>query len=136
MSVKKPKGSPFLSGAEPLKPSGKKDLKRAEKAEGSFKSAMAELEGQLEQVGHASDSGSVERSALGSIASNAQLDSKDGAFFAVKESAEVLVASRLDAKLLQSEKGKKLTEDISEFIARDPFLHQKILGVLQRLKDN
>lgn len=133
MSVKKT-GSRDLGGAEPLKPTSRKDLERAEKAEGSFKSAMAELGGHIEQMGRASDSGSAERSALGSIASRAQLDSADGAFGAVKESAGFLIESRLNKVLLESEEGKKLTEDISDFIARDPYLHQKILGVLQRLK--
>ena len=133
MSVKKT-GSKNLGGAEPLKPTGRKDLERAEKAEGNFKSAMAELGGHIEQMGHVSDSGSVERSTLGNIASNAHLESADGAFGAVKESAGFLVQSRLNKDILETEEGKKLTEDISDFIARDPYLHNKILGVLQRLK--
>ena len=133
MSVKKTE-SPLSSGAEPLEPLDGKDVRRAEKAEGSFRSAMAELEGQLERVGQASDSGSVERTALGSIASEAQLDTPEGAFGAVKASAGFLVKSRLKEDFGNSDQGKKLTEDISEFIARDPFMHKKILGILQRLK--
>ena len=134
MSVKKT-GSPFASGPESLEPLGGKDLKRTDKAEGSFESTLADLEGQLEQVGQSSNSGSTERSALGSIASGAHLDTPDGAFGAVKESAGFLVKSRLHEKFLNSDHGKKLAEDISDFIARDPFMHKKILGILQRLKE-
>lgn len=133
MSVKKT-GSPFTSGAEPLEPLGRKDLKRTDKAEGSFESALADLEGHIEQAGQTSHSGSAERSALGSIASGAQLDTPEGAFGAVKESAGFLVKSRLQEKFVESEQGKKLTEDMSDFIARDPFMHKKLLGILQRLK--
>ncbi|MDH3494685.1 MAG: hypothetical protein OEM82_14115 [Acidobacteriota bacterium] len=133
MSVKKT-GSPFVGGSEPLEPLGGKDVKRADKAEGSFETALADLEGQLEQVGQASNSGSAERSALGSIASGAHLDTPEGAFGAVKESAGFLVKSRLHDKFLKSDQGKKIAEDISDFIARDPFMHKKILGILQRLK--
>ncbi|NNE65823.1 MAG: hypothetical protein HKN33_04590 [Pyrinomonadaceae bacterium] len=134
MSVKKT-GSPFTSGAEPLEPLGSKESKRTDKAEGSFESALADLEGQMEQVGRTSDSGSTERSALGSIASDAQLDTPEGAFGAVKESAGFLVKSRLTEEFLESEQGKKVADDISEFIARDPFMHKKLLGILQRLKE-
>ena len=134
MSVKKT-GSPFAGGAEPLEPLGGKELKRTEKAEGSFESALADLEGQIEQVGQTSNSGSTERSALGSIASGAHLDTPEGAFGAVKESAGFLVKSRLQENFQESDQGKKLTEDISDFIARDPFMHKKILGILQRLKE-
>lgn len=134
MSVKKT-GSPFSSGADPIEPLGGKDLKRAEKAEGSFESALSELEGQLEQVGQSSDSGNAEKTALGSIASGAQLDTPEGAFGAVKESAGFLVKSRLAEKFTETDQGRKLTEDISDFIARDPFMHKKLLGILQRLKE-
>lgn len=134
MSVKKT-GSPFASGADPLEPLGGKDLKRTDKAEGSFKSALDDLEGQLEQVGQTSNSGSTEKSALGSIASGAQLDTPEGAFGAVKESAGFLVKSKLHDGFLESEQGKKMADDISDFIARDPFMHKKILGILQRLKE-
>ncbi|MEZ5307624.1 MAG: hypothetical protein R2684_10815 [Pyrinomonadaceae bacterium] len=134
MSIKKA-GSPFASGAEPLEPLGGKDLKRTDKAEGSFESALAELEGQIEQAGQVSDSGNVERSALGNIASSARLDTPEGAFGAVKESAGFLVKSRLSDAFVASDQGKKLTEDISDFIARDPFMHKKLLGILERLRE-
>ena len=134
MAVKKT-GSPSASGADSLEPLSSKDTKRTDKAEGSFESALAGLEGQLERVGKSSDSGSVEKSALGSIASSAQLDTQEGAFGAVKESAGVLVKTRLNEEFVESVQGKKLTEDFSDFIARDPFMHKKLLGILQRLKE-
>ena len=134
MSVKKTE-SPFPGGAEPLEPLSSKDLKRTDQAEGSFESALADLEGQMEQVGQTSDSGSTERSALGSIASDAQLDTPEGAFGAVRESAGFLVKSRLQNEFLESDQGKKIADDLSDFIARDPFMHGKLLGILQRLKE-
>lgn len=133
MSVKKT-SSPFSSGAESIEPLTQKDVKKAEKAEGSFEAALSEVEGELEQAGQASKKGGAERSALGNIASNAQLDTPEGAFGAVKESAGFLVKSRLQDKFGSSEQGEKLTDELSEFIARDPFMHRKILGILQRLK--
>lgn len=134
MSVKKT-GSPFASGADPLEPLSGKKTKRTDQAEGSFESALADLEGQIEQTGQASDSGSAEKSALGSIASGAQLETPEGAFVAVKESAGFLVKSRLNSEFLNSDKGKKVTEDVSDLIARDPFMHKKLLGILHRLKE-
>ena len=133
MSVKKT-SSPFSSGAESLEPLSQKETKKAGKTEGSFEAALSDVEGQLDQAGDASKSSSAERSALSNIASNAQLDTPEGAFGAVKESAGFLVKSRLNEGFGETEKGEKLTEDLSEYIARDPFMHRKILGILQRLK--
>lgn len=133
MSVKKT-SSPFSSGAEPLEPLSQKDVKKADKTEASFEAALSEVEGQLEQAGQTSKSESKERSALSNIASNAQLDTPEGAFGAVKESAGFLVKSRLQEKFGESEQGEKLTEQLSEYIARDPFMHRKLLGILRRLK--
>ncbi len=133
MSVKKT-SSPFSSGAESLEPLNLKETEKAAKTEGSFEAALSEVEGQLEQAGQASKKGRAERSALGDIASNAQLDTPEGAFGAVKESAGFLVKTRLQEKFGNSEQGEKLTDELSEFIARDPFMHRKILGILQRLK--
>lgn len=133
MSVKKT-SSPFSSGAESIEPTGYKDVKKTGKSEASFEAALSDIEGQLEQTGQAGRSASPERSALSSIASNAQLDTPEGAFGAVKESADFLVKSRLDEQFGESEQGKKITQDLSDYIARDPFMHRKLLGILQRLK--
>lgn len=133
MSVKKT-SSPFSSGAEFLEPLNQKDVKKAGKTEASFEAALSEVEGQLEQAGQTAKSESKERTALSNIASNAQLDTPEGAFGAVKESAGFLVKSRLQEKFGESEQGEKLTEQLSEYIASDPFMHRKILGILQRLK--
>ncbi len=133
MSVKKT-SSPFSSGAESLESLSQKDLNKTKKTESSFEKALAEVEGQIEQAGQSSKPGSAEKSALSNIASNAQLDTPEGAFGAVKESAGFLVKLRLSEDFGNSEQGKKLSEDLSEFIARDPFMHRKILGILQKLK--
>ena len=53
---------------------------------------------------------------------------------AVRESAKFLVSSRLKEDLRDSEQGKKISEDLSGYISKDPFMHRKILGILQRLK--
>ncbi len=133
MSVKKT-SSPFTSGAESLEPLSPKDLNQTKKTEGSFEKALSEVEGQIEQAGQTSASESPEKTALSNIASNAQLDTPEGAFGAVKESAGFLVKTRLNGKFGDTEQGRKLTEDLSEYIARDPFMHRKILGILQKLK--
>lgn len=133
MSVKKT-SSPFSSGAESIEPLSPKDLNKTKKAEGSFEKALSEVEGQIEQAGQTAQSGSAEKTALSNIASNAQLDTPEGAFGAVKESAGFLVKSRLAEQFGDSEQGEKLTDDLSEYIARDPFMHRKILGILQKLK--
>ncbi len=133
MSVKKT-SSPFSSGAEPLEPLDSKELKQSGKIGEGFEAALSEVEEGLEQAGEASGSGSAERSTLSNIASNAQLDTPDGAIEAVKESAKFLVQSRLNEGFRDSKQGEKMTEELSEYIARDPFLNRKILGILQRLK--
>ena len=133
MSVKKT-SSPFSSGAEPLEPLRQKDLNQTKKAEGNFEKALTEVEGRIEQAGQTASAGNAERTFLSQIASNAQLDTPEGAFGAVKESAGFLVKSRLEEKFGDSEQGKKLADDLSEYIARDPFMHRKILGILQKLK--
>ena len=133
MSVKKT-SSPFSSGAESIEPFSQKETKKTGKTESSFEAALSEIEGQIDQAGQTSGSSSAEKTALSNIASNAQLDTPEGAFGAVKESAGFLVKSRLQEEFQESEQGKKLTDDLSEYIARDPFMHRKILGILQRLK--
>ncbi len=133
MSVKKT-SSPFSSGAESIEPVSHKDLRKTGKSEASFEAALSDIEGQLEQAGQSGQSLSPERSALSNIASNAQLDTPEGAFCAVKESADFLVKSRIDEQFGESDQGRKITQDLSDYIARDPFMHRKLLGILQRLK--
>ena len=134
MAIKKT-SSPLSSGAEALDPlGGKDDLQRGGKVDKNFEAALAEVAGQLEQAGASDKSDSPTRSAFQQIASNANLDSSEGATSAVKESAHFLVNSRLKEEMRDSEQGKKISEDLSQYISKDPFMHRKILGILQRLK--
>lgn len=134
MSVKKT-SSPLSSGTESLDSlGGKEDVRGGGKVEKSFESALAEVAGQLEKTSEGGQSESPARSAFQQIAQNANLDSPEDAMTAVRESARFLVNSRLKEEFRDSEQGKKVLEDLTEYISKDPFLHKKILSVLQRLK--
>ncbi len=134
MSVKKT-SSPLSSGAESLDPLGGKDeLQRGGKIDKNFEAALAEAAGQLEQAGANEKSDNPTRSAFQQIASNSNLDSPEDALSAVRESAQSLVNSRLKEDVRDSEQGKKISEDLSNYISKDPFMHRKILNILQRLK--
>jgi hypothetical protein len=135
MSVKKT-GSPLSSGSEPLEPLGSKDeLRRGGgKVEKNFEAALAEVAGQIEQTGASGEASGPARSALSQIASGSDLNTPEGALQAVRESARFLVNSRLNEELRDSSQGKKMTDDLSEYIARDPFMHRRILNILHRLK--
>jgi hypothetical protein len=134
MSVKKT-SSPLSSGAESLDPLGGKDeLQRGGKVDKNFEAALAEVAGQLEQAGASGQTDSPTRSAFKEIASNANLDSSEGSMSAVRESAHFLVSSRLKEDVRDSEQGKKISDDLSNYISKDPFMHRKILSILQRLK--
>ncbi len=132
MSVKKT-GSPLSSGAEALDQLGGKEEIRGKKTESTFESALAQVAGEIEQAG-ATESTSPTRSAFQEIAQSANLDTPDGAMSAVKDSAHFLVKSRLKEDLRDSHEGKKVSDDLSIYISKDPFLHKKILSVLQKLK--
>lgn len=134
MSVKKT-GSPLSSGAESIEPLGsKEDVRGISKTEKSFESTLSEVASELEKAGSTESSSSPTKSAFEKIASSSNLDSTEEALTAVRESANFLVSSRLDEKFQDSKQGKKLTAELSEYIAKDPYMHKKILGVLQKLK--
>jgi hypothetical protein len=134
MSVKKT-SSPLSSGAESLDQiGGKEELLRGGKIDKNFEAALAEVAGQLDKAGSTDEAGSPTRSAFQQIASNANLDSPEGSMSAVKESAHYLVSSRLQDGVRESEHGKKISDDLSNYISKDPFMHRKILNILQRLK--
>lgn len=134
MSVKKT-SSPLSSGAESLDPLGGKDeLQRGGKVEKNFEAALAELAGSIEETGADEQANSPTRTAFQQIAARSNLDSSESAMQAVRESAEFLVSSRLNEELRNSEQGKKITEDLSGYISKDPLMHRKILSILQRLK--
>jgi hypothetical protein len=134
MAIKKT-GSPLSSDAKPIDQLGAKDeIRHGGKVEKSFETALAEVAGQIEKAGAGEKSDSPTRTAFQQIASNANLDSPEGAMTAVRESARFLVSSRLMNGMSDTEQGKKISEDLSHYISKDPFLHRKILGILQRLK--
>ena len=134
MSVKKT-SSPLSSGSEALEQLGaKEDLRGGGKIDKSFEAALAEVAGEIAQAGNSAETDSPTRSQFQQIAESANLDSPEGALSAVRESAHFLVNSRLEDDLRDSPQGKKISDEISEYIAKDPFLNRKILGILQSLK--
>ncbi len=132
MSVKKT-SSPLSSGSEAVDSLGGKDELKRGKVEKSFEAALAELSGQLEQAG-SEKTDSPTRAKFQQIASEGNLDSQEGAMTAVNESAKFLVGSRLSKDLRNSDEGKKVAEDLGNYLSKDPMMHKKILGILQRLK--
>lgn len=133
MSVKKT-GSPLSSGAESLDPLGGKEEIRGGKVSKNFESALAEVAGQIEQAGDSGQTDSATKTAFKEIAGNSNLETSDGALTAVRESAGFLVKSRLKEDLRDSEQGQKITDELSEYISKDPYMHRKLLGILQKLK--
>lgn len=134
MSIKKT-SSPLSSGSEALEPLGAKENPRGgAKVDKSFEATLSEVAGEIEQAADSAETDSPTRSVFQQIAAGTNLDSPEDALSAVRESAHFLVNSRLKDNLRDSAHGKKLSDELSEYIAKDPFLHRKILGVLQRLK--
>lgn len=129
MKVNRP-GSPLSSGAESVEPLDAQELQNALKTE-RFNAALAQLEAQAAGTTGAQ---SPVRAALAQIADASNLSSSEGAAAAVRESARFMVRSRLNEKYRDSEQGTTLVERLSEFVASDPLLHSKLLGILQKVK--
>src|SRR5215212_5196491 len=130
MKVNRP-GSPLSSGAESVEPAEAQELQNALKTE-RFNAALAQLEAQA-----ASGTGGAQspvRAALAQIADASNLSSSEGAATAVRESARLMVRSRLNEKFRDTEQGSTLVERLSEFVASDPLLRSKLLGILQKVK--
>jgi hypothetical protein len=130
MKVNRP-GSPLSSGAESVEPLDAKELQNALKTE-RFSAALAQLEAQA--AGSTGGTSSPVRAALAQIADASNLSSSEGAAAAVRESARFMVRTRLNDKFRESEQGSTLVERLSEFVASDPLLHSKLLGILQKVK--
>ena len=130
MKVNRP-GSPLSSGAESVEPLDAKELQNALKTE-RFNAALAQLEAQA-AGSNGGTSGPV-RAALAQIADASNLASSEGAAAAVRESARLMVRARLDRKFRESEQAATLVERLSEFVASDPLLHSKLLGILHKVK--
>lgn len=127
MKVNRP-GSPLSSGAESVEP---QELQNALKTE-RFNAALAQLEAQA--AGENGGTSSPMRAALSQIADASNLSSSEGAAAAVRESARFMVRARLNEKFRETEQGSTLVERLSEFVAADPLLHSKLLGILQKVK--
>ena len=130
MKVNRP-GSPLSSGAEPIEQLDAQELQKALKGE-RFNAALAQLEAQA--AGQTGDAQSPVRAALAQIADASNLSSSEGAATAVRESARFMVRSRLNEKFRDTEQASTLVERLSEFVASDPLLHSKLLGILQKVK--
>ena len=130
MKVNRP-GSPLSSGAESVEPLDAQELQNALKTE-RFNAALAQLEAQAAS-GKGGTSSPV-RAALAQIADASNLSSGEGAAAAVRESARFMVRSRLGEKFRDTEQGSSLVERLSEFVASDPLLHSKLLGILHKVK--
>ncbi len=128
MKVNKSK-SPFVSGADGAP--DEKDIAKAVKGE-KFADALAALE-----TGGISGGAELNptRATLAQIASQSDLNSDDGMASALRESAELLVKSRLGDAFKDSEQSEQTVKDLSVFVSEDPFFKTKLLSVLHKLRD-
>ena len=130
MKINRP-GSPLSSGAEPVDAPDAQELQKALEGE-RFSAVLSQLEAQA--AGGEGGAPSAVRSALSRIARESNLSTGEGAADAVRESARFMIRSRLGERFRRSEQGDGLVEKLSDFVASDPLLHSKLLGILQRLK--
>ncbi len=137
MSVKRP-GSPLSSGAESLEPLDSKDLQKSISG-GQLASQLDALETAAsggDGAGEVSAAKNETLQKLGQIAANADLSTPEQALAAIRESAQFLINSRINQKFREREKVSGMIEDLSDFVAEDPFLGAKIKKILERLKEN
>lgn len=116
--------SRFVSGADQP---DEKSIAKAVKGE-----RFAETLSALEASAATDGASSATRTALTRIASQYDLSDENSQQSALQESAEILVKSRLKEEYKQSE---KIVKDLSNYVADDPFLKNKLLSVLQKLND-
>ena len=127
MKVNKPK-SPYVSGTDAP---DEKDIAKAVKGE-RFADTLAALDaGDV----NGSDRLNPTREVLAQIASQSDLSSDDGISTALRQSAEILVKSRLSDRFKESDKGVQTVRDLTNFVSDDPFFKTKLLSVLQKLRD-
>ena len=124
MKVNKPI-SPFAGGADA--PTDK-DIARAINGD-KFAETLAALENAAGAPDSAPDAA---RAALTEIARQYDLFDEKGQQQAIAESADFLVKSRLNEKQKKIEKG---VQDLTKYVAEDPFLKNKLLSVLKKLSD-
>lgn len=135
MKIKGPT-SPLSGGAEPLEPLDPHEIQRKSAGAERFASTLSQLEGQAgaSGAGQSSEAAQATRAALAQIAGSANLASGEGAATAVRESARHIIRSRLSDKYRDTEQGERLTTDLSEFVASDPLLKNKLLSILRRIQ--
>lgn len=134
MSVKRP-GSPLSSGAESLEPLDSKDLQKTVKS-GGFASQLEALEtAAADGASGADTTESVSLQSLRQIAANSDLSTPGQTLAAIRESAKFLINSRINEKFREREKVAGMVEELSDFVAEDPFLGIKLKKILERLKE-
>jgi hypothetical protein len=135
MSVKRP-GSALSSGAEPLEPLNSKELQKTVKA-GEFASQLEALESAAGAGGSDGTDGVESKTMQGlrQIAANSDLSTQERTEAAVRESARFMVKTRIKEQFQENEKITGMIEELSEFVAGDPFLGKKLERILQRLKE-
>lgn len=134
MSVKRP-GSALSSGAESLEPIDSKDLRKSVTG-GQFASQLDALETAAASGGDGAEgTESASMQSLRQIASNTDLSSDGQVQAAIRESACLLINSRINEKFRKQEKVAGMVEELSDFVADDPFLGMKLKKILERLKE-
>lgn len=129
MSVKRP-GSALSSGAEPLEPLDSKEILQKSVKGGDFASQLEALESAAAgETSLAQESPTLQ--GLRSIAANPNLSGEA----AVRESARFMVNSRISEKYRDNEKVSAMIEELTDFVASDPFLGKKLEKILQQLKE-
>lgn len=131
MKVKGPQSPLGSGGAEPL---DARELRKAVK--GSFAEALSGLEagGEPQAAAGAAGAGGATTAALEEIARHADLTNAEDAGRAVRESARVLVRSRLAPEYRATDEGAELVEGLSEYVAADQLLQTKLLNILKKLQ--
>ncbi len=129
MKVNKSK-SPFVSGADSP---DEKDIAKAVKG-GNFADALAALDTGIIDGGGGAQANAT-RASLSQIASHSDLNSDDGIASALRESAEIIVKSRLGDQFKESEQSEQAIKELSGFVSDDPLFKTKVLSVLHKLRD-
>jgi hypothetical protein len=132
MKIKSP-ASPLSSGTEALEPLDPREVQRKAAGGDGFAAALSQLDAQASPSG-AGGAAEATRSALEQITGSSDLATSEGAATAVRESARYIIRSRLSDKYRDTEQGERLTADLSEFVATDPLLNNKLLSILRRIQ--
>ncbi|HEX8474462.1 MAG TPA: hypothetical protein VF666_10545 [Pyrinomonadaceae bacterium] len=125
--------SPLSSGAESLESLDPRDLRKAIESD-RFAAALTQFEAQAGATDGASSANNTTRAALEQIANSSDLATGEGAASAVRESARYMIRSRLSDKYRDSEHAQRLVTDLSDYVANDPLLKNKLLSILHRVR--